>query len=107
MMASKKFWTLTEVTEYFELEENLLLDLEREEIVCPTCQDDNQTKVFSVSEMEKLRLIKLLHDEMGVNVPGIDIILRMRQSMIEMRIQFDAVLEDMAKNIQEVMKQSR
>lgn len=103
----KTFWTITEVTEYFELEENFLLDLEREEIVCPSCQDDSETKVFSISEMEKLRLIKLLHDEMGVNVPGIDIILRMRQSMIEMRRQFDAVLEDMAKNIQEVMKVNR
>jgi MerR family transcriptional regulator/heat shock protein HspR len=105
-MASKKFWTLTEVREYFELEENLIFDLEREEIVCPTCQDDSEIKVFSVSDMEKLRLIKLLHDEMGVNVPGIDIILRMRESMIEMRRQFDAVLEDMAKNIQEVMKEN-
>jgi MerR family transcriptional regulator/heat shock protein HspR len=103
---NKKFWTITEVTEYFELEENLLLDLEREEIVCPTCQDDSQTKVFSAVEMEKLRLIKLLYDEMGVNLPGIDIILRMRQSMIELRQQFDAVLEDMAKNIQEVIKET-
>jgi MerR family transcriptional regulator/heat shock protein HspR len=103
----KEFWTITEVTEYFELEENLILDLEKEEIVCPTCQDDGETKLFSVSEMEKLRLIKLLYDEMGVNLPGIDIILRMRQSMIDMRRQFDAVLEDMAKNIQEVMKENR
>ncbi len=104
---NKMFWTISEVIEYFELEENLILDLEKEEIVCPTCQDDGQTKVFSNNEMEKLRLVKLLYDEMGVNLPGIDIILRMRQSMIEMRRQFDAVLEDMAKNIQEVIKEKR
>lgn len=103
----QKFWTITEVKEYFELEENLILDLEREEIVCPTHQGDEDIKVFTVSDMEKLRLIKLLYDEMGVNLPGIDIILRMRQNIIEMREQFDAVLEDMAQNLQGLMKEDR
>lgn len=105
-MMAKKFWTITEVKEYFELEEKLILDLEEEEIVCPACRGKRRTKVFSAADMEKLRLVKLLSDEMGVNLPGIDIILRMRQSMIEMRQQFDAVLEDMAENIQAVFKNS-
>jgi MerR family transcriptional regulator/heat shock protein HspR len=99
----QKFWTLTEVTEYFELEEELVLDLEKEEIVCPTCRRGDEIKVFSASDMEKLRLIKLLHDDLGVNLPGIDIILRMRRNMIDMRGQFDAVLEDMARTIQEAL----
>jgi MerR family transcriptional regulator/heat shock protein HspR len=104
---TQKFWTITEVKEVFEFEEELVLDLEKEEIVCPTFRDNDETKVFTISDMEKLRLIKLLYDDLGVNLPGIDIILRMRQNMIEMRSQFDAVLEDMARNIQEVLKDRR
>jgi MerR family transcriptional regulator/heat shock protein HspR len=96
---SKKFWTVTEVVELFEIDENFLIDLEEEEILCPTCLDDPTTKVFSSSELEKLRIAKILFDDMGVNVPGIEIILRMRQTMFDMRKQFDAILEDLAQNL--------
>ena len=97
----KEFWTHTEVIETFEVEEHFLEDLEEEEIICPTCGDDDRTKQFPVSEMEKLRLAKILFDDMGVNLAGIDIILKMRQDMIDMRKQFDAILEDLVKNPKE------
>ncbi|MEJ2586128.1 MAG: chaperone modulator CbpM [Deltaproteobacteria bacterium] len=92
----KEFWTVNEVIERFEVEETFLRDLEDEEIVCPTCTDDPGSKRFSAGELEKLRLAKLLVEEMEVNLSGVDIILRMRQHMLEMRRQFDAILEDLA-----------
>ena len=46
--------------------------------------------------MEKLRIAKLLMEEMEVNLPGVEIILRMRHDMIAMRAQFDAILDDLA-----------
>jgi MerR family transcriptional regulator/heat shock protein HspR len=52
--------------------------------------------VFSQKEREKLRLALLLMEEMEVNLPGVEIILRMRQTMDEMRKQFDDILEDLA-----------
>jgi len=100
----KEFWTITEVVELFQMDEGLLSNLEEEEIICPTCREDPSTKLFSPSEMEKLRLAKILHDDMGVNLPGIEVILRMRQSMLDMRKQFDLILEDLAQNIQESFK---
>ena len=100
----KEFLTVTEVVELFQIQENFLLDLEEEEIVCPICQKTSPTKFFPPSELEKLRLVKILHEDMGVNLPGIEIILRMRQSMFDMRRQFDLILEDLARNIQETLK---
>ena len=100
----KEFLTVTEVVELFQIQENFLSDLEEEEIVCPVCQKTSTTKLFPASELEKLRLVKILYEEMGVNLPGIEIILRMRQSMFDMRRQFDLILEDLAKNIQETLK---
>jgi len=38
-------------------------------------------------------------EELGVNLPGVDIILRMRRDMFSMRRQFDAILEDLARKI--------
>ncbi|MFO7985073.1 MAG: chaperone modulator CbpM [Desulfatiglandaceae bacterium] len=95
----KEFWTVREVIDIFEVEEAFLRDLEAEEIVCPTCEGGVETRGFSAPELEKLRLAKLLVEEMEVNLSGVDIILRMRQHMIEMRRQFDAILEDLASQL--------
>jgi MerR family transcriptional regulator, heat shock protein HspR len=97
---TKEFWTVKEVLEVFEIDEHFLSDLEEEELVCPLCGDQSPVKGFSPEEMEKLRLAKVLVDEMGVNLPGVEVILRMRQMMFDMRKQFDDILEDLAAQLQ-------
>ena len=91
---TKKFWTVKEVIEVFEVDERFLSDLEEEELICPLCREDST--VFPAEEMEKLRLAKVLVDEMGVNLPGVEVILHMRQMMFDMRKQFDDILQDLA-----------
>jgi MerR family transcriptional regulator, heat shock protein HspR len=93
---TKEFWTVKEVLEFFDVDERFLSDLEEEELICPLCLDERPVKVFPPEEMEKLRLAKVLVDEMGVNLPGVEVILRMRQIMFDMRKQFDDILEDFA-----------
>jgi MerR family transcriptional regulator, heat shock protein HspR len=61
-------------------------------------------KSFSVAEMEKIRLAKILMDEMDVNLAGVEVILQMRKSMIAMRKQFDAILEDLAQEMEKNLK---
>ena len=97
---TREFWTVSEVMELFQIDESFLAELEEEEIVCPTCHEDSPTRLLSSSELEKLRLAKILVEDMGVNLPGVEIILRMRQSMIDMRKQFDDILEDLAQHLQ-------
>jgi MerR family transcriptional regulator/heat shock protein HspR len=95
----KEYWTLTEVLEIFQVNETFLADLEEEDIICPECGDTASAKLFPPGEMEKLRIAKVLMEEMEVNLPGVEIILRMRQNMIAMRAQFDAILEDLAETL--------
>jgi MerR family transcriptional regulator/heat shock protein HspR len=40
-------------------------------------------------------------EDLGVNLAGVDVILDMRRKMIEMRRQFDAILEDLANRFRE------
>jgi MerR family transcriptional regulator/heat shock protein HspR len=101
---TKEFWTKTEVVDFFQIEERFLVDLEEEEIICPLCQDDPSERLFTPTEMEKLRLAKTLVEDMGVNLAGVEVILRMRQNMIEMRNQFDTILEDLARHLPEVFR---
>lgn len=103
---AKEFWTITEVVEIFQVERSFLIELEEEEIVCPECRDgDTENKIFFQPDLENLRLAKLLVEDMGVNLPGVDIILRMRRNMYAMRRQFDAVLEDMAREVRRVLEE--
>jgi MerR family transcriptional regulator/heat shock protein HspR len=102
---AKDFWTVKEVIEFFEVDERFLSDLEQEELLCPLCPGESPEKVFPSQELEKLRLAKVLVEEMGVNLAGVEIILRMRQMMFDMRKQFDGILEDVAKEIERRLKE--
>jgi MerR family transcriptional regulator, heat shock protein HspR len=100
----KKYWTTTEIIETFQVREELLIDLEREEILCPECAENGSSKQFSYDELEKLRLARMLIEDMDVNIPGVEIILRMREDMIHMRRQFDEILEDIAVEIKKALE---
>ena len=97
---TKKYWSVTEVVEFFQVNETFLNDLEKEDIVCPSCCEGLLGKSFSAGEMEKVRLAKILMDEMDVNLAGVEVVLQMRKSMIAMRKQFDAILEDLAREME-------
>jgi MerR family transcriptional regulator/heat shock protein HspR len=101
---AKEFWTITEVVEILEVEESFLAELEEEEVICPVCRDEPPKKLFTPSDLERLHLAKALVEDMGVNLAGVEVILRMRQNMVEMRRQFDAILEDLAQEIQETIR---
>jgi MerR family transcriptional regulator/heat shock protein HspR len=100
----EKLWTVSEVVEFFQIEETLVVDLEEEEVIEPIQRKGQESKLFSADELEKVRLAKILVEEMGVNVAGVDVILRMRQNLIEMRAQFDSILEDVAERLRESTK---
>lgn len=100
---AKELWTVAEVLEFFQVGEGLLRDLEEEEIICPACNRGLPNRLFDITELEKLRIAKLLMDEMDVNLSGVEVILQMRQRMIEMRRQFDAILEDLAQQVRQAL----
>jgi MerR family transcriptional regulator, heat shock protein HspR len=100
----KKYWTTTEIIETFQISEELLIELEMEEILCPECAANGASKQFSSDELEKLRLARMLIEDMDVNLPGVEIILRMRDDMIRMRRQFDEILEDIAKEVKKTLE---
>ena len=100
---TEQLWTVTEIIESFAIDEVFLVNLESEEIVCPTCNKKAQTKLFTASDIEKIRLAKILIEDMGVNLPGVEVILRMRDNMFEMRKQFDSILEDLAKTLNDTL----
>lgn len=99
-----KFWTVSEIIETLQLDKSFLQNLENEEIICPKIDIDCQAKLFSEKEFEKLRIAKILIEEMEVNLAGVEVILQMRKNMIAMRNQFDSILDQISKKIQDDLK---
>ena len=103
---AKELWTVTEVLEFYQIEETFLRHLEEEEIVCPACNEGLSTRLYHADELEKLRVAKTLMEDMDVNLSGIEVILQMRKNMIDMRRQFDAILDDLVRQMQKTMKRN-
>jgi len=101
---SKEIWTVSEITKIFNVDEDFIAELEKEEIISPVYKKKKTEKVILLKDMERLRLAKILVDEMDVNLAGVEVILKMRQNMIDMRKQFDNIFEDMVKHVKEELR---
>jgi MerR family transcriptional regulator/heat shock protein HspR len=101
----KRLWSITEVMETYQVNEDFLEELEQEELLCPVCRKDSPDKLFSSKDLETLRIAKILIEEMGVNLAGVEIILRMRETIYQMRYQFDDILEDLVAQIRERLRE--
>ncbi|MBI3725113.1 hypothetical protein HY251_14340 [bacterium] len=49
--------------------------------------------VISASEADELRVARTLLDELGVNLPGVEIILRLRRTQLELRRELDRIMQ--------------
>lgn len=99
----KEFWTVKEIVELFKIDEEMISTLERDEIISLRAES-GKGRILSVSEVDKLRVAKTLMEDMDVNLPGVEVILRMRQNMFDMRRQFDDILRELADELRDALK---
>lgn len=68
------------------VEEELLLTLEREEII--RCEEG----CYDAATVERIRICHTLRDELGVNLAGLEIVLNLLDTIEDQRRQFGEVL---------------
>ncbi len=96
----KEVWTVKEVIEVLNVDEGFIATLEKEDVITLITDETGREKLLPNQEIDKIRVARILMEEMDINLPGIEVILRMRQNMIDMRRQFDEILEDLAREMQ-------
>lgn len=99
-----EYCTIKETIELLDVDKGFIGRLEREEIISVSYDEEKKEKLLSEDQVEKLRVAKVLMEDMGINLHGIEVILRMRDSMFQMRKQFDEILQDLAEEIGRLMK---
>ena len=87
-------YTRRQLLELLEIEDTFLIALEHEEIVMDDA-GSGRDPVYSERMLERARVAHNLVQELDVNLPGVSIILRMREEMAELRQQMAEVLGEL------------
>jgi MerR family transcriptional regulator, heat shock protein HspR len=85
---AKAGYMISAVAELYKLHPQTLRLYERVGLLKPSRSQGN-TRLYTDSDLERLDVILTLARDMGVNLAGIEIILNMREKMIEMERQME------------------
>jgi MerR family transcriptional regulator/heat shock protein HspR len=80
---AKAGYMISAVAELYKLHPQTLRLYERVGLLKPSRSQGN-TRLYTDSDLERLEVILTLARDMGVNLAGIEIILNMREKMVEM-----------------------
>jgi MerR family transcriptional regulator/heat shock protein HspR len=86
----RKFLRITEVVKICGVDEQFVIRLEREKVIYPIVR--RSRKLYPLDQVDRVRVARLLIEEMGVNLEGTEVALHMRDQMIAMQRQFNEIL---------------
>ena len=84
--------TIKIAAELCGLHEQSLRMYERRGLVAPQRSPGNVRR-YSDADIEQVRFVKRLVDDLGVNLAGVEVILRMRQQLLEIQAELAALRE--------------
>ena len=85
-----KFLRITEVVKICGVDEDFVIRLEKEKVIYPIVR--RSRKLYPLDQVDRVRVARLLIEEMGVNLEGAEVALHMREQMIAMQRQFNELL---------------
>jgi MerR family transcriptional regulator/heat shock protein HspR len=93
----RKYLRITEVTKICGVDAKFVIRLEKEELIYPIVR--RSRKLYPMDQVDRVRVARLLIDEMGVNLEGAEVALHMREQMIAMQRQFNEILRRLGREL--------
>jgi DNA-binding transcriptional MerR regulator len=93
----RKYLRITEVTKICSVDVKFVKLLEQEQVIHPIVR--RSEKVYPLDQVDRVRVARLLIEEMGVNFEGAEVALNMREQMIAMQRQFHEILHLLGRNV--------
>src|SRR5574337_560728 len=103
---AKAGYMISAVAELYQLHPQTLRLYERVGLFKPSRSQGN-TRLYTDADLERLDVILTLARDMGVNLAGIEIILNMREKMIEMEKQMTEFAEAVQQELSRAVSQER
>jgi MerR family transcriptional regulator/heat shock protein HspR len=91
-MEAKKYYTIGIIARMIKIHPHTLREYEREGLISPK-RSEGKIRLYTDEDIENIRFIRTLTRELGVNLAGVDIILRMRKQMKEMEENIDKITQ--------------
>jgi MerR family transcriptional regulator, heat shock protein HspR len=88
----KPVYVISVVSEMLDIPPQTLRIYEKANLVMPQRTKQN-TRLYSQTDIEKLQRIVRLHQDLGINLAGIEVILHMRQRMEFFQSEFQKMIE--------------
>jgi MerR family transcriptional regulator, heat shock protein HspR len=98
-MMGELYYYRKQVIEIFECEDDFLNELEQEDLIRPVRVESASEQVYTPDQVERIRIIRNLTLDLDVNLAGVEVILAMRDNMIQMQGQFYEILESLVREL--------
>ena len=85
------------VAKILDIHPQTLRQYERENLVCPS-RSNGRIRLYSQRDIDRIKLILRLTRELGVNLAGVDIILRLKENVDSMESEIAELRYEIAKN---------
>ena len=95
---------LAEAMELLGVDQEMLRMLEAEDVI-HLKRTLGQEVLISAEDVDRIRVVRVLIEELDVNLAGAEVILHMREDMLAMRHQFDEILAALVKELRERLKE--
>ena len=86
------------IAERYNIHPQTLRLYEREGLIKPARTAGN-TRLYGTDEIRKLEMILTLTRDLGVNLAGVEVVLRLAQMMAEADMEFDRLLDYIRQNV--------
>lgn len=96
---ARKYLRIAEIIEICGVDEEFIHELEQEAVIRPVIR--RKRKLYSLDQVDRVRVARLLVEEMGVNLAGAEVALHMREQMIAMQRQFNQLLRLIGKELKQ------
>jgi MerR family transcriptional regulator/heat shock protein HspR len=93
---AERYYTIKTAAELCGMHEQSLRMYERRGLVTPQRSPGNFRR-FSDEDVERVRFIKRLIDDLGVNLAGVEVILHMREQLLQAHAELDALRRQCAR----------
>jgi len=90
------YYTRVQILEILHVEEGFLVALEEEEIITQDAPEVDEAH-YSDQMLERARVAANLMHDLDVNLPGVAIILRMREAMSKQRRRIDSFVLELSR----------
>ena len=98
MKRNKAYYMISVVSRRVEVHPQTLRLYEREGLLKPSRTDGN-TRLYSDEDLDRLARILRLTRELGVNLAGVEVVLKMQETMEKMQQDLDRLLQSLQEEI--------